>query len=66
MFSKEPVVYANPHPAEQDFGIVGKIGPNNQKNASLRMRQSDHGSMSGADDPSSSALDVRTSGYYPE
>ena len=34
MFSKEPVVYANPHPDEQDYGYTGSH-PANQKNASL-------------------------------
>ena len=44
MFSKEPVVYANPHPDEQDYGYTGSH-PANQKNASLRVRStlnSDH------------------------
>ena len=38
MFNKDPVVYANPHPEEQDFGYVGAHHPTNQKNASLRVR----------------------------
>lgn len=37
MFNKDPVVYANPHPEEQDYGYVGSHNVN-QKNASLRVR----------------------------
>ena len=57
MFSKEPVVYANPHPDEQDYGYMS-AHPANQKNASLRVR-SNHQSLSNTDaEQSSPAIDV--------
>jgi len=72
MFNKDPIVYANPHPAERDYGYIGSKHPNNQKNASLRMRSPrlDHPSnVAPSEEQSSSAIDVRGSsasgGYYP-
>ena len=66
MFNKDPIVYANPHPAEQDFGYVGGH-PNNQKNASLRVRSDPPSMNATGEEASSSALDVRTSsGFAPQ
>ena len=70
MFNKDPIVYANPHPAEQDYGYTGNHHPSVQKNASLRVRSQ---SIEVSEEPSSSVLDVRGSnvsssgqGYYPQ
>ena len=59
MFNKDPIVYANPHPQEQDYGYSGNH-PANQKNASLRVRSGQQ-SITQTEEPSSSALDVRGS-----
>ena len=45
MFNKDPIVYANPHPNEADYGYTGVGHPSNQKNASLRMRSPNHGNF---------------------
>jgi len=71
MFNKDPIVYANPHPQEQDYGYTAGH-PSIQKNVSLRVRSPrlDHPSGAPSEEPSSSALDVRGSsnsgGYYPQ
>ena len=76
MFSKDPVVYANPHPREQDYGYTGGH-PSNQRNASLRMRSpnAQQQSITASEaEQSSSAIDMRgttgnnatQSGYNPQ
>ncbi len=68
MFNKDPIVYANPHPTEQDYGYMSK-NPANKTNASLRVRSPNAlPSISPTEDPSSSVIDARgssnTSGVY--
>ena len=68
MFNKDPIVYANPHPDEQDYGYI-PVHPSNQKNASLRNR-SPGGNLTQSrqsQEPSSSALDINAEAdYHPQ
>ena len=80
MFNKDPIVYANPHPAEQDYGYMNNQRAAVQKNASLRVRSDMapqqqqqepqpqlHSSITPSEEPSSSVIDARGSqASYPD
>ena len=68
MFNKDPIVYANPHPVEQDYGYTSNH-PARKINASLRVRSPNAPpSISPREELSSSVIDARgssnTSGVY--
>lgn len=60
MFNKDPIVYANPHPAESDYGY-GHSNPAVAKNASLRIRSGQPSLSQEGEEPSSSIIDARGS-----
>ena len=65
MFNKDPIVYANPHPEEQDYGYLSsQHHASHQRNASLRMRSPNRNSGgSPTDEYSSSVLDAQGSAF---